>query len=123
MPTEKKWRRMLRKKLGLLNLDKGVYREIVQIAIQMVGDSDELPPSDLAQLADLALSCQREIKFMQMANKADDAQEYLKFTKAAKDEVVLRRGLLRDLKATKLARSAGTKPSEEVTPGDWAGVV
>jgi hypothetical protein len=107
-----------------LNVTSEVESEVVAIALDIGGIGGRgLTASDAAQLRDLAVVSMR---INSVAPRLDgifetDPKLYCQVLSKHQNDSTIRRGLLRDLKATRLSRGASRDESEDVTA--WTGVV
>lgn len=112
-----------------MDLEKRVYREVVEVGKQVAADNDGLAATDLAQLRDLAEISQRIADGNGIAKrvKESDPDQWAKILTKVQGDTALRRGLLRDLKATKMSRTAGSGNSNSKKKpdggGDWEGIL
>lgn len=106
-----------------LKVSAHIKREVSAIARQVAG-GDVLEPGDTAQLRDLVLCCQRIDEGTRLASETDDPALWGRLVGKCQTDTSLKRALLKDLKASKAARTAGTKETRKPDGGsDWKGVL
>lgn len=108
-----------------LKIDKHIITEVSAIARQVAG-KDTLEAVDIAQLRDLVLCSQRMEDGANLAADimAEDPALWGRLIGKVQADTSLKRSLLRDLSATRAARTAGTKKIDKPDGGsDWKGVL
>lgn len=114
--------------LKRLDLDKQIYREVFLVGKQVAESEGELKACDMSQLKAFAETTQRLFDCNALAKECmhSDPEMYLKLLPKIHSDGALQRGLLRDLKATKTSRNAGSGNSTKKKPNgatDWEGLL
>ncbi len=113
-----------------IDLTAESLESIVEITGQLSEDK-ELSPTDTSLLQELAETIRRSSElqdFAKIAKEEKDVEQYMKLSRMIDAACTQKRGLLKDLKATRIATAVDTasKVSEKAKSAsgqDWKGVV